>query len=559
MKRKHMPGCYCCQDGGPCPECCDDESIPTSLEPVSYPGMWDLAWRNYDETCCCLKERWDYTGTAPISSCCELIGTDSWTTVDERKDHAFNQPSGLLGGGLPPYGGCDATCPTTQNACCISSEFKVAEWRETITGTFDNYFAVDFFLDYVEVSWTRELVRCPANGNANPEGEPACRYVMKIAAFGNWKSRINTHVNVESVAENLFVHECYELSPACTPGIPNCTQLFEGCSDEDYWCEASEDIATDLDVVCEENPIGTNCDDTAPRIGPEICGRNQGAFCWERIKYFDTPPNGNIIFDRAGDSIEENPFDPTVDCDEPECAVQCINGYGTEEVAVIAPLLDPPQWCTHPPTVETTTTTHVIDYSWCQVPEIQRVDRKFTVTGRTCCDPDALQQTSLCDPVFCETPYETTTSCDSLIRNTTPGSSNCHFSDRFGPFVICGQFGFDWSAAVFDTNTRVCSEYPPLGGRPQFGMQVTLKSCFGGSFPGAVGPCPPVGVPAACCQALECPDGTQGCDGLCVCMNVNSAQGFVKELTTAVSVTCGTYLQPECIFQIPSLTIAVET
>ena len=225
---------------------------------------------------------------------------------------------------------------------------------------------------------------------------------------------------------------------------------------------------------------------------------------------------------------------------------------------MIGPLIDRPQWCLHPPTVETTTTTHVIDYSWCQVPDTLRPDRKFTVTGRTCCDPDSLQTSALCDPIFCETPYETTTTCDSLIPNETAGSTSCHFSDRFGPFVICGQSQQIWSAARFFTNTRVCSEFVPSGGRPAWAMQVTRKSCFAGAFPSEVGPCPPTGVPSACCLPLECPDGTPGCDGLCLCMNVFPAYGFVKELTTTVSVNCDSYSPPQCIYEIPSLTIAVE-
>jgi len=554
MKRKHMAGCYCCLPEDECPVCCENESIPTSIRPhPASPDDWVRDWRSYDSECCCLKERWQYVNPNPVQSCCELIGSDYWQTVDHRIDHAFKLPDAYYAG-KPPWHACSIDCPETEEECCIQEDYKVGEWTETISSTQTHYFAVDFFWDYVDISWTREEVRCPdANGNAMPEGEPACRYVMKIVLYGHWKSRINTKLEVSSDAENIYTHPCWSLSPACTPGIPNCEQLFTGCSQENQWCEASEEVGSGFNQgVCFETQEYINCEETGPN-----CKYGYGAFYWERIKYFENPPSGPVFFEDE-DIIEENPFDATVDCDEPVCKVDALNGYAAQQIVVFAPAFEPPTWCTHPPTIETNVVNHTIDYSFCQTAESARPDRKFTITSSSCCDPDALQSSALCDAVFCENPITIQTSCDELLyTDVSVDPEDCRFSSRFGPFVACGLSPFPWNI-LFDTNTRVCGEYPPLGGQPQFLMQLNLRPCFSGAFPGEVGDCPPEGTPQECCEERICADDNfPNCDGRCFCFPKHSGYGFVKSLDVQLTIDCGPYTIPSCVYDIPPFPVDV--
>lgn len=531
MKRKHSPGCYCCQNNEPCPECCDpEEIIPSSLNPSpGDPDLWTRIGREYDDSCCCLREIWVHNDPDPVYSCCQLIKYDKWTTNDHRIDHNLILPPVFF---KRMFGQCrPGLCPEDETDCCVQGDYKLGEWNHEVTAIMTHYFAVDFYLDSMAISWAREEIRCPDPNPNDDILEPKCRYVMKIAVRGHYEARINTNLKITSVAENIYHDVCNNVSENCTPGIPNCTIEAESCDHPEFTCVTTRD--------------NENCSNTDSN-----CAYEFGEFCWERIKYFDAAPENLITFGST-DVIEEDPFDPNTDCDEPICRVDCpsFGGYFTSILVESPASFAPPCWCENPPTIETYTVSNVLDFSWCTGPEN---DDQWNYLSRFCCgeSPDLVRR---CDPVVCDNPITIVTSCDRVLWNYCTPGEGCQFTSAFPP----------WNSD-FNTNTRLdCESFPPPGtknvGAGTWNGQLNWYSCFAGFFPGYTGPCPPANTPANCCSLLICPDPDDpGCTGECGCIPKTYPAAFVKSLTTTVDIDCQAYQVKQCLYQIPDWVVRIE-
>lgn len=526
MKRKHIPGCYCCGTNEPCPECCDpEEVIPTSLTPsIDDPELWTRVDRDYDEDCCCLKERWVYNQDEPIYECCNLMSVNTWQTQDVRTDALLKFPvnfSRIYCNTNPP--------PCDNSLCCVEDIVDVCTWIMTIDAEQRNYFAVWIYLDGLDVSWTRETVRCPDTNPPDPiNPEPKCRYVLKIVVKGHYTWRVNSNFIGTTTVDNTFLHPCYILCEEILDcHVPIGTTTEEQCDHPDLACSADINIG---DPFCQ-----LNCGNTR---GSGNCYEGQEFFCWERIKYFDEPPE-EVTFTN-NDIINENPFDPDVDCDEPKCVFDCLNGY-YDHLEINPPVFNPPHWCNSPPTIQTSSTNYTFDYTVCQAISSNLIivecgDFPF-ISVRDCSD-------------CCTNPLSITVNLDQLvIPNWNDEENECRFRST-NPSGFC-----DTQGALFPDPIGIRSCIFPPGRTPGANDCVYITSVC--PFPFGVIQKPITGYdpcePSACYESFYCPENCFN-----GCRNKNFGCHFTKSLDTTLTINCQTFSNVSCVWPIPEMKITLE-
>ncbi len=529
MRRKHMPGCYCCQPNEDCPACCtEEEAIPSALRPGNE-ELWSLLSRSYDAECCCLRESWAYIGEIPAVQCCELMSVNTWQTQDVRTDTLLKYPVNYI----RSY--CNTSPPPCDNSlCCVEELVDVCTWIMTINTEQRNYFAVWFYFTGVDISWTRETVRCP---EANPEDpEPKCRYVMKIVGKGYYTWRVNSNYISTRTVDNTFLHPCYVLCENFFDcHVPIGTVVGDQCEHPELACSADINI---FDPFCQ-----LNCVNTQNRHNPLNCHEGAQFFCWERIKYFDEPPTGTITFTND-DVINEEPFDPNADCDEPQCIVDCGDGY-YDQLEVNPPLFSQPHWCSSAPTIQTNSTNYTFDYSVCFGIAVSLLNFN--------CDPDLDVFSSVNCSDCCNDPLTTTVNCDQLVIPNWDNEENiCRFSSE-SPSVFCNVPG-----GIFADPVGIRGCIPPPG---KVDVPIGIFDCKVLALPcaGAFGvrrrtitaedPC----EPSECYDTFYCPeDCFKGCrDKFFGCH-------FTSSLETTLTISCETYSNISCIYPIPQTQITLE-
>lgn len=378
MKRKHIPGCYCCQNtDGPCPECCDPEEV---LPQFSMPPFWVQRSRNVDTECCCIREVWDYTNTDPILQCCDKLGTYGYQQTGVRSDYTWKLWPEALDIALQC---CPPECPS--NCCIPDAPYKIAEWTRTWTDTLNYWFPVRFYLDSAFIVWGRELIECPEDET------PQCRYFLKTVINGRFSASVVTERIINDKQELTYLDDCWVYDPSVNNNNPAMVCEYE---DNFHYCPEQE--ACDL-------PLSQTCKDYLEIDNqPSSCWGQSNSFCIERIRYFDEPPQGQVNFTNDDIVIDDPQY-----CTHPACDMPCNNGFVVTEISVVSPTPQPPKWYTTPPTITQTTTTHIIDWNWCPDP-----------SGgiSSCCEGEGVVCTVNCEDNPCENPtVEIDVVCQSIV------------------------------------------------------------------------------------------------------------------------------------------------
>ncbi len=549
MKRKHMPGCYCCTPGDPgevCPTACcaEDEDWPTFAPGVN----WSLRSRLINQDCCCLTEEYDYTGE-PVEECCELAGNYEYVMSGERDDFAFKKTIAKLEQETqcaPP------SCP--EDCCQNNTPELVATWVDTFTHTQNFFFVARVIFDALQIKYGKEFIQCPG------DEEPVCRYFMKYTIFGHYEARIDIEHIVNSKRENTYLHPCWTYTD--DPSTP-CTALRSSVR-----CNFDETIIH----LCEEDEQSCEWPPDPCCFGAPSCLQAFDNFCVERIKYFDEPPSGLIGF--TDEDINTPPGgNPEEYCEDPICDSNCNNGY-SEGIYIYSGTPTPPFWYTNPPTKVSTTYNFLVEWDWCNNPSLGFL-YSTVAAPLSCCEP-ATSLSVFCDPVSCEDP-ETTISItceqftDARLNITPDPPETCRL-----PFYYIGPGATDPECGELPggENTGVASILcNSLGGSPPVVSQGSpaTTNCIGCFFPfngpldqqaPACGPW--VGncmqyIPAeepACDEDCFVNVNCGGC--FCYCVPKFLNYGFFSS-NTASFTTSGSWSQKSCIYTGFNLTITVNT
>jgi hypothetical protein len=409
-----------------------------------------------------------------------------------------------------------------------------------------NYFAVWFYITGVDISWTRELIRCPEEDPENPV-EPQCRYVMKLVGRGYYTARVNSNYASSYTVTNTYLHPCYRLcdgneGPNINCKVPVGTFSGEQCEHPEYACSADLSI---YDPFCVED-----CENTRNPDNQNDCHVDSNFFCWERIRYFSAAPDGTINFSNT-DIIDNDPFDPNYSCDEPVCKSACASvfendGY-VDQIVVNQPEFSPPFWCGQTPTIETDVTNYTVDYRVCP--------NNAVGVFIDDCDAELILPISVIPCTdCCEDPLTATTSIDRIVLpNWEDGSETCRFASKT-PTAFCNQLG-----TYFPDPIGIRSNLgTPPGKLPidPFGHPCGIwDSCmffpFGAVHPGLTGqnPC----EPSECWNTVYCP-----AECFFGCEQKNRGCHFTEELTTTISVECSELNTDPCTFDIPAIDIEIE-
>ena len=391
MKREHTPGCYCCSAGPPeevCPTACCDEN---ENWPTFAPGAsWQLRSRHINAECCCLTEVFDYI-EGPVKECCLPCGSYSYEMKNESNQYAFRKPPALLN--------FETQCgtPSCLTSCCqVGDPELIATWVTTMNDEFTYFFQARFLFNSLEIKYGKEFIQCPG------EEEPVCRYFLKYTIFATYGARIEQTQLLTVKRELSYLHPCWNYNPDFKSSCPQWASSVE--------CEFDKviiDRCNDPDQQCGWPPAEC-CEGFLP------CVIGNGQFCVERIKYFDEPPSGMITF--GEDDINTPPGgNPEEYCTDPYCDTVCNNGYTTEvEIRSGIPL--PPFWYTNPPTVNSVSTTYLVEWDFCNALGMHL----YPTAGafQNCCDNPPVVIFTPCDPVSCQNPQvEVTVVCEGLDFN----------------------------------------------------------------------------------------------------------------------------------------------
>ena len=537
MKRTHIPGCYCCDGGGPpeevCPTaCCDEEEN----WPTFAPGAsWSLRFRGLNEDCCCLTEVFDYT-EGPVQECCEPCGSYSYEMTNESDQYAFRVPPAVLNFFLQ----CGE--PFCLESCCqTGTPEHIATWKTTMNDEFSYFFVARIFFDSLEIKYGKEFIQCPG------EEEPVCRYFLKYTIFARYEARIEQRQHLTLKRELTYLHPCWTYDPNVKS---TCPQLASSVR-----CEFDEvviDRCGAPEVQCQW-PADDCC------YGETMCASSFGSFCVERIKHFDEPPDGTIVFD--DEDIGTPPGgDPEEYCDEPYCDTNCNNGY-VSEVVLNSGTPTAPYWYTDPPTVNSVSTTYLVEWDWCNAlgnflwPSVGAI--------QSCCVDPPVALSTTCEPTSCEDPQvEVVVTCEQLDFNEETwiydpedcrlSSSVSYFAidttgcgyDRGNPvgLNIVGEVFANGGACFFPTDGMWSQQHPACG--PWIGNCISYLPNVEDA------PCP--GAEDGCFTQFSC----DGC--FCYCYNNFMPTAFYQSNEVNFT-TSGGWATQTCNYTGFNLTITVNT
>jgi hypothetical protein len=291
--------------------------------------------------------------------------------------------------------------------------------------------------------------------------------------------------------------------------------------------------------VCEiDNPVQDCLDlrESDPE-GPSNCWLNSDSFCFERIRFFDEPPEGLINFTDSDILLDSSAY-----CEPPECNSPCFaGGYVTQISVASVNSVIPPEWYTSPPILETTTTTYVIDWNFCN----------DTQGGTATCCPDdepAFCSTN-CPDVSCTIPtIEIDVTCQSFTRPTSWTNADSAIGCDFNSWYLDGtaESGTgkdDITGSLLVNNAQGCLFIEDAGvGAAQW----PISHCIQPKPTTSTNPC----EPSDCYQSWSC----GGCQ--CGCLPLYPAYVAFSSNTLTFEAD-GSWTQQECIFQVPNIPINI--
>lgn len=562
MSRKNSPGCYCC-DTDPPPECivddcCDPEQVfPTINAGTGEASQWSKRYQITSTDCCCTTAMFDWIGPSPLTECCEPLGFYQYRHEARRKDYGWKIPSGIIA----RQTGCGSTnCGDAE--CCLGLPEVIAEWLFYWQDRFSYYFVAQDYIGSLEVTYGRQLIEC--DGDETPQ----CRYYIQTILRGVIQASITTE-RTNSTGQLIdYLHPCYDyVGPDCDPicgtvsGWSENIKFASGDCDPKVPFTSTADSQCQFESECKTCPYPQTCDvpfangsecqssSVQSDTTPSGCWNQTFPYCVKRIKFFDTePPLGSYNFSSTDPA-------PPPGCDLPNCGSECTDSVYTDEPIVMqsgdAPT--PPWWYTDPPTIQTTTTTYVLDGSLCSSSYSSAFD--FQATGTTSCCGEGLTLIQDCDYAPCESPVTVTQICKSINDDprldwTGDNALQC----RLETWYLNGNV-----ATGRNDITGGCGNYPGCGGAgagvgDQYNVPCcapvsqALTSCY-------FSPC----VKPACNSGQPCGDVSccfeYTCDCFCECIPLYPYLGHYADLYSYEITNSGSWTPAECIFQISDIVI----
>ncbi len=348
MGSKHTAGCeQCCSETYSCDGCCQEGiQKPEYLRP-QYAGLEFEPYPfidSWDPSCCCLTQAWRVVGTGKVGSCCKNLYTGTNSSTIRRIDRL------LVGASQAERGYGNECCGVFSDLvcgvkCCIEDNPILAEWEESqgFYGRAD--FAVDFYIEIAQTTWSVRSFVC--------DGVPTCKVVMTLHLSGRADFRINELKLSQKSISNLSIDGCHSVIPYPDPGtmiLPSTGSLTP----------TSEQLASQCDTVrtgsggtgledfcrCVNELGGVETDADCQRINYQLPICFKGINTWT-IEEWEDLPSATIYFDDTS-SLPEGCEDST--CNGPySCG---LNDYFWS-IAIDPPEYLLPTDCTDGQTVET--------------------------------------------------------------------------------------------------------------------------------------------------------------------------------------------------------------
>jgi len=257
MKRRHMPGCYCCS---PC-NVIEESELPF-IKIAGYKS--EFGWQNMDSQGCCwcitfVPEEIDWTVT-----CSGTLGTQKYNRKIAGTQYAYEYS-------VPGFGGvgagpiiCGATFPFPD-----CPDDSCPSLHAVQTTSMDAEMQIDWAIKFAHR--VQKISICLSKKTVSCEGEDdEEKWIMQSSKFYLW--------NVSAIGKRSF--------SVVTTGASDspCYDLL------DEWyvnltCNLTEDF-------CCESPVELEC---STRLQPNVF-LESGNVVFTRVKFFDELPTGTVQF-----------------------------------------------------------------------------------------------------------------------------------------------------------------------------------------------------------------------------------------------------------------------
>lgn len=369
MKRKNTPGCYCCT-----------EQTCYTLQESDLPDVSLSGWTggDWEGNACCKCITFTPDNPVTVTACsgdyatAEITGSCGW---DVR---VIENAKPLLGG-----------CPIPDDQCCGGpiSSIGSGTLTDSLQHTFRAY--IRYTQATVSVCISKQDVDC--NGTVAEKYVVLSRYCYDVDVLS-----VRAVDGQRTIATTLTDDTCFKKHQGGITNYPFCDSLSE----------VSLDSPCDTDVFGDQDALLFS-----------------GQACFERVKFFDEPPDGEQIFDNDDDgdgcawSFCESDFE-----------------YTTEFCYEISSFVGKPCWCDYGWNITTqTTTTNLQSRCGCDRCLTQELGTFYTTI--ISCDPPE-SSISCCPGRTCnETCYSFETTCCN-IEWTAEAEDNC---DLFAYTFGCGS------------------------------------------------------------------------------------------------------------------------
>jgi len=499
MKRKNMPGCYCC---------CVCPDLPVNeLPEATIPGYTGEGWLSAGGNKCCAYQ--DFTPNAPVKTrlCSDVVDTYTINFTCHTEYWA--------GKAFPTARTFPESCEDYLANCCdylptFGWEYWGSSDIEEINTIGTRVFGVAS-LEKIRVWLLRSTVLC--------NEEPVCKYMVLTQFYFSWI----TKWLVEEQA--TFTQETY---PADCMKKPT-PAVFDG----------SCTLQVDIDCDADEHPLGQT-----------ICFEF-GDVCLSRVKFFDQFPSGNLAF-TASDIPETCQF-PEMTC---AANFSSCEPNWSESVCIETDVLCEPDWCSNPPTILQNSTTYLfgVNFNLCGSTSIggSCCDPGFlTICANPpveCTENPPASKTVNCFTIECpqdDPDYEQTCTC---AWGQSIGTANIWYC----PIPLTRSFEDCQVGALCCCANRPCVALGPNGIQP-----FELKyDCNDNSGLPPCGPC----CEEYCTQSdiqfagddcIRCRSSVG--EGL-------TGAGTVapKDSTATLDITCENGLPPDFCFSPPNITLTIQ-
>jgi hypothetical protein len=538
MKRKHIPGCYCCNNDEPPANCyvlnccSEDEVFPE----ISTPNTnWTPVSQSVSEDCCCVTQVFEHDPD-PVFECCESPGLYSYLHEAVRSDYGYEVSQELINFATQ-CGGAPLCMDDLGVDCCLPQPTKIADWTFEFEHNLEYWFSVKFYYTIMEVTYGKQLVQC------DTDEEEVCRYYLKVNLRGRIDSKIVAKHTVRFARDLTYLHPCFEYTGEADVG--KCVENDNGilipqeaniCNDPRAFIKNKHCNFEKSCVTCEDAyTCDVDCAQTAnDDVTPTECWGKSIPFCLEYIKWFDEQPDtGRVTFDDTDILDEDHP------CPRPLCSINCPDAFGgtfTGTITVSSGVPNAPWWYTNPPTVENTTATLVLNLSRCQANWRCGNNGPYLAGSiSTCCDGDGIVSTISCPPQDCQG-IEIEFLSQKLVSCVEPADDplSCRLSGHYlFASPVCGL-----TAGIFSSCNVVASLDP-----------IVAQICGVGINQGYFPPC----IRLKCGTTEPCGDSdccySFTCECFCRCVPKFTLDGAFATNTYDFSAS-GNWVEKECVFTI---------